>query len=139
MDCISDYSTIANIILESVIGGWHRLSLSEEVVILTVLGMKSAPLRTAEVVQGLRSLMRTARAEKGFINGRLYLDIDDRNSVWYEERWRNREDFEEQVRSPRFTRLLALMESASEPPVIEFHFVSETRNLDLVRAVRETR
>ena len=81
-------------------------------------------------------LMRAARAEKGFVSGWLDLDPEDANSVRYEERWQTREDFEDQLRSPRFTRFLALMESASEQPALEFHFVSETQGLEYVAAVR---
>lgn len=83
--------------------------------------------------------MRTARAEKGFLNCRLFVDVDDKDMVRYEERWQTRQDFEDQMRSARFTRLLALMESASERPTLEFHVVSETRSLDYVAAVRGTK
>jgi len=107
-----------------------------ESVMLAMLRMKSAPLQRAEVVQGLRVLMRAARAEKGFMTGWLGVEPDDANSIHYEERWQTREDFEDQLRSSRFTRLLALMESASEQPLLEFHFVSETRGLEYVAAVR---
>ena len=107
-----------------------------ECVILTNLRMKSAPLRRAEVVQALRALMRSARAEKGFIAGWLDFEPEEANSIHYEERWQTREDFEDQLRSSRFTRLLALMESASERPSLEFHFVTETRGLEYVAAVR---
>lgn len=88
------------------------------------------------MVQALRVLMRAARAEKGFMAGWLDLESDDANGIHYEERWQTREDFEEQLHSSRFTRLLDLMESASERPSLEFHFVSETRGLEYVAAVR---
>ena len=88
------------------------------------------------MVQALRVVMRAARAEKGFMAGWLDFEPDEANSVHYEERWQTREDFEDQLRSSRFTRLLAVMESASEQPSLEFHFVSETRGLEYVAAVR---
>lgn len=99
--------------------------------------MKSPASRTAELVQALRSVMRPARAEKGFINCQLYFDAENRSTICYEERWTTREDFAEQVRSPRFTRLLDLMEFAKEQPSLEFHFVSETRGLEYVAEVRD--
>ena len=98
--------------------------------------MKSSAHGAAELVQALRSLMRPARAEKGFLAGQLYLDADDANAVRYEERWQTREDLDDQVRSSRYTRLLTLMESAAEQPSLEFHFVSETHGLEYVAAVR---
>jgi quinol monooxygenase YgiN len=64
------------------------------------------------------------------------LDVDDANAIHYEERWRSPQDIETQVRSPRYTHLLALMESASEQPSLEFHFVSETRGLEYVASAR---
>ena len=103
-----------------------------------MLQLRSVPQRTPEVIQALRSLMRSARAEKGLIACRLYLDADDSQSLCYEERWQTSRYLEQQVRSPRYTRLLALMESASEQPSLEFHFVSETRGLDYVASIRGT-
>ncbi len=88
------------------------------------------------MVKALRMLLRAARAETGFISGRLCLGADDPDATLYEERWQTREDFEDQLRSSRYTRLLALMESAAEQPSLEFHFVSETRGLEYVAAVR---
>ncbi len=88
------------------------------------------------MLQALRLLMRAARAEKGFVTGQLLADADDDLEICYEERWRSRDDFEDQVRSGRYTRLLALMESAQEEPSLEFHFVSESRGLEYVAAVR---
>jgi quinol monooxygenase YgiN len=84
----------------------------------------------------LRLLTRAARAEKGFITCQTYFDADDSNAIIYEERWQTQEDFEDQVRSARYSRLLALMESALEQPSLEFHFVSKTLGLDYVGAVR---
>lgn len=80
--------------------------------------------------------MRPARAEKGFLSSQIALDVDDASALRYEERWESDEDLESQIRSPRYTRLLALMESASERPSLEFHFIAETRGLEYVAAVR---
>ncbi len=80
--------------------------------------------------------MRSARAEKGFITCGLYLEADNANTVCYEERWETREDMERQLRSPRYTCVLALMESASKPPTLEFLFVSEMRGLEYIANVR---
>jgi quinol monooxygenase YgiN len=98
--------------------------------------MKSSAPRTAEMVQALRLISRAARAEKGLLDCRILLDADDANTVDYEERWKTREDFDDQVRSPRYTQLLALMESASEQPSLEFHFFADTRGLEYVAELR---
>lgn len=102
----------------------------------TLLRMRSPQLETADLLKALRSLMRSARAEKGFVLCRLCLDADDANTISYEERWQTRADFEAQLRSDRYTRLLTLMESAAEAPSLEFNCISESRGLDYIEAVR---
>ena len=101
--------------------------------------MKSSAPHTTEVIAALRSLMRRARAEKGFINSQIAVDVDDPTAIQYEERWQSGADLENQIRSLRYTQLISLMEFASEPPLLEFHFVSETRSLDYIAAVRDKR
>lgn len=105
----------------------------------TFLRIKAAPRKVAELAAALRDLTRRARAEKGFISCTSYFEADDTNTVCYEEQWQSREDLEEQIRSPRYTHLLALMESATERPLLEFRFISEIRGLEYVAAVRGER
>ena len=107
--------------------------------IITILRLKSSGLHKAELLQALHSLMRPARAEKGFLTSQILLDVDDASAIRYEEWWESGEELESQVRSARFTRLLALMESATERPSLEFHSVAETRGLEYVAAVRGER
>lgn len=64
------------------------------------------------------------------------MDANDENTIRYEERWRSEEDFQEQARSARYTGLLSLVDSSAEQPSLEFHFVSETRGLDYLAALR---
>ena len=102
----------------------------------TTLRMKGPPTSKAEMLKAFRWLMRPARAGKGFVDCRLYLDADDADAICYEERWQTREDLEAQICSDRYTRLLTLMESASERPSLEFIRISETRGLEYVESLR---
>jgi len=98
--------------------------------------MKTTPRKTVELVAALRSLNRRVLAERGLVSSASYLLADDASTVCYEERWESRQDLEDQIRSPRYKHLLALMETATEPPLLEFRFISETRGLEYVAAVR---
>jgi len=98
--------------------------------------MKSSPPHAGELIRAFRLLIRQAGAEKGFITCRLSLEAENANTLCYEERWETQKDFEKQARSPRYFQILALMESATEPPSLEFHFVSETRGLEYLEALR---
>jgi hypothetical protein len=56
--------------------------------------------------------------------------------VQYLEDWATEESLQQELRSDRFTTLAALMESTSEPPVVEFTLPCGTRGLDYVEQVR---
>ena len=59
-----------------------------------------------------------------------------RSTVHYLEEWETEADMRRRVRSPRFTSLLAVMESPQEPPQVQFDFVTRTRGIDYVAEIR---
>ncbi len=67
---------------------------------------------------------------------RLTADVDDPDLLWYVEEWREAADLVAEIRTLRFARVLALMETAAEAPSLEFRFVSEVRGLDYVEEAR---
>ena len=90
------------------------------------------------LIDALRSLMVPTRRERGCTSCQLALSSEssDPMRLSYVEDWSSEEDLREQVRSDRFSRLLELMESASERPHLRFDLGSETRGLDYVEEVR---
>ena len=54
----------------------------------------------------------------------------------YLEDWETEADIRRRVRSPRFTSLLAVMESTLEQPQVQFDFISSTRGIDYVAEIR---
>jgi quinol monooxygenase YgiN len=84
-----------------------------------------------------RSLMRLTRLENGCLGCSVQIEEDDRYTVHYVEEWANEEDLRRRVRSPRFTSLLQLLETAAEPPQVQFDFVTTTSGLEYVAAVRD--
>ena len=67
----------------------------------------------------------------------LCVEVGDPDVICYVEEWPDVEGLDEYLRSARFGRMLALMETAVEAPTLEFRFVSKTRGLDYVAEVRE--
>ena len=57
-------------------------------------------------------------------------------SVRYEEEWDTEEAMRTRLRSEQFTRVLEVLESAPEPPTVQFEFITRTRGLDYVEEVR---
>ena len=80
--------------------------------------------------------MLPAQAAPGFVACHLYLDADRPNGLYYVERWGTTEDLDRRIRSSEYTRLLALMESAAEPPELTLSWVTNEKGLDYLEAVR---
>jgi quinol monooxygenase YgiN len=90
----------------------------------------------AEMIQTLRSLMLLLPAAPGFISCRLYREADDANTICYVEEWHTPGDLDRQIRSIHYTRLLALMEDAAEPPELRLNWVTDVKGLEYLEAVR---
>ena len=88
------------------------------------------------MVQALRSIMLPARAERGFVSSCIYQEVDKPEALCYVEEWAELAQLEEQIRSRRFGRLLAVMETAPKQPVLEVRSISETRGLDYISSLR---
>ena len=87
-----------------------------------------------ELLEALRFLITGTRLEAGCCGCSAWAEPDA--TVHYVEEWETEADMRCRVRSPRFTSLLAVMESAREPPRVHFDFVTRTRGLDYVAEVR---
>lgn len=87
-----------------------------------------------QILQALRFLMVGTRLEEGCLACTAWAERD--STVQYLEEWASEEDMQQRVRSDAFTSLLAVMEAASEPPQVQFDFVTTTRGLDYVAEVR---
>ena len=88
------------------------------------------------MVKALRSIMLPARAERGFVSSSICQEVDAPEALCYIEEWASPEQMEEQFRSRRFGRLLAVMETAPKPPVLEVRLLAETRGLDYISTLR---
>ena len=99
------------------------------------VALRAASARDAnELLETLRFLMTTTRLEPGCLDCSAWAERD--STVHYNEGWATEMDARRRVRSAGFTSLLALMECATEPPVVKFDFVTMTRGLDFVEEVR---
>ena len=87
-----------------------------------------------ELLEAFRFLMVGTRLESGCLGCSTWSDPD--GTVHYVEEWATEADMRQRVQSARFTSLLAVLESAHEPPKVQFDFVATTRGLDYVAEVR---
>ena len=90
----------------------------------------------AEMLEALRSVMAATQTEPACASVQVFQDVSEPQVFRYVEEWRQEEGLERRIRSRPFSRLLALMETASEAPLLEFFVGSEVRGLDYVAALR---
>jgi quinol monooxygenase YgiN len=101
---------------------------------LTIV-LKAASARGVhDLLEALRFLTTGTRLEPGCQDCLAWADADA--AVHYIEEWMSEADLRRHVRSARFTSLLGVIESAPEPPLVHFDFVTTTRGLDYVADVR---
>jgi quinol monooxygenase YgiN len=100
---------------------------------LTV-SMSAPPRCTQDVLEALRFLMVGTRLQNECVTCSVWADSD--GTIHYTEEWATEAAMRCRVQSDAFTSLLAVMESAREPPEVHFDFVTTTRGLDYVAEVR---
>jgi quinol monooxygenase YgiN len=88
------------------------------------------------LLEALHSVMVAAQVEPNCTRAYLSQDVNEPRVLHYAEEWRNERELERWIRSRQFGRLLALMETASEAPVLQFDVAAETRGLPYVAALR---
>jgi len=101
-----------------------------------VLRMVAPVHRAEELVRTLRSLMLPLQAASGFISCRLYTEADRPEALCYVEEWGTSEELDNQIRSNHFTRLLAVMEAAAEPPELRLNWITDVKGLEYLEKVR---
>jgi quinol monooxygenase YgiN len=103
-----------------------------------VLRLAARPSRSVGMSRALRSLMLGLPAASGFVSCRLYVVAGEPHSLCYVEEWQTTQDLDQQIRSSHWTRLLALMEEAVEPPAVQFQWISDVKGLEYLEGVRSS-
>lgn len=101
-----------------------------------VLEISSRSDSLPATVQALTTVMLQARLERACEDSRLYAEIGNPQSLRYVEQWETLQALASQLRSARFGMLLAIMETASEPPELEMRTIADPRGLEFVSALR---
>ena len=92
--------------------------------------------RTPSLRIALQALARLARLERGCLETHLFTENHDPRSFCYIEAWDTEEDLRLMLCSEHFTRLVELMETATEPPMLDFRTVTAIRGLEFAWQAR---
>jgi hypothetical protein len=97
----------------------------------------SVPLGESGVVtEALHHIMVEAREHPGCLSCTLRIEAGRWVGIRYDEEWAGEDWLQREVRSERFTSLASLIESATEPPLVEFTLPEGTLGLEYVERVR---
>jgi quinol monooxygenase YgiN len=87
-------------------------------------------------LEALRLVMLSARLDRDCMRSQVLEDPDVPGTIIYLEEWSTEEAVARRVAADQFATLLALMETASSRPSLEFRVVTQVRGLEFVEAVR---
>jgi quinol monooxygenase YgiN len=101
-----------------------------------VFWLKTRRRDSRTVALALQSVLQPAQLDRDCIRCGLTVAVDAPGQFFYYEEWTSEEQLCCQLRSDRFRQMLALMEAAVEPPVLEIRLVNEVRGLEYVKSLR---
>ncbi len=104
--------------------------------ILVTLSVSAPPNRRDEMIEVFWTLLGPLRVEPGCLACGLYAELCDGDGLLYMEEWETAEELEQHMRSARYERLLAVMETSARPPVLRFQTISDSRGMEYLEAVR---
>jgi quinol monooxygenase YgiN len=105
--------------------------------IIESIGIVAHRENRKELQAALSYLLGPTRVEAGCVHCRLYQDVNDLNTLYFESVWKTEADLLRHLRSEIYKQLLVLLELGAEPPSVQFHTVSETHGLEFVHATRQ--
>lgn len=74
--------------------------------------------------------------DRGFIEGRIYQEVGNPDSLCFEQEWSTESELKSHIRSSCFTDLLMLMETSPEVPLLEIHSVTDVFGMKYIETVR---
>jgi quinol monooxygenase YgiN len=93
--------------------------------------------KRSEALRTLRSLRGPTEAYPACRRYCLYRDADDENRLLLLQEWTTQAALDQYIRSDLYRTILAVMETASEPPEIRFDTLAQTAGVEVVEAARD--
>src|SRR5678816_1446462 len=90
-----------------------------------------------EVLQALRSLRGPTEAHAGCCAYHVYRDDGDENAVLLMQEWATPLALDRYIRSDLYRTVLAVIETASEPPDVRFDTVVQRGGMEIIASARE--
>lgn len=102
------------------------------------LYLRTPAKRTLALRVALQALERQAQLQRGCLETHLFMESRDHRSLCYTEAWDTEENLGLMLCSEHFTRLAELMETAAEPPTLDFRTIDAIRGLEFAQQARHS-
>ena len=91
--------------------------------------------KARSMTEALHLLVASTRTEPGFVGCSVAADLGEKGRIRYSEEWLTEDALQRQFQTDRFRRLIALVENATEAPIVEFLLPGGSRGLEYVQDV----
>ena len=125
------YQLITRISGMSLGNAWGSLTM-----IISLVELVPSSANRVAMLEVLRLAQRGARTKNACLACDIYETVDANRTILYLERWRSLEDLYGHIQSCIYLRVLNAMDLAAEEPTVSIHEVSNTRSMDLIKALR---
>ncbi len=105
--------------------------------IIESVRIAATPAKCEQLHRALAAWAGPTSVESGCLSCRIFKETGGRQAYCYQAQWKTQDDLLRHIRTEHYKRLLVLMELGTEPPLVEFHTVTETKGLDLIESTRK--
>jgi quinol monooxygenase YgiN len=102
------------------------------------LYLRIPPKRASSLLVALQALERQTQLQRGCVETHLFAECRDPQNLCYTEMWDTEENLCLMLCSEHFTRLAELMETAAEPPTLDFRTITAIRGLEFAQQARHS-
>jgi len=95
------------------------------------------PAKCEPLLRALVAWAGPTAAEPGCLSCRILQENSAPQAFCYQAHWNTQGDLVRHLRTEHYKRLLMLMELGTTRPLIEFHTVTETQGLELIKRARK--
>jgi len=104
--------------------------------IQATIRLKIPPQKLESVLKILRAVVELCGVVRGCLGCHLYADLQEKDVLMLEQRWRDEEDLEIHIRSNEYRNLLLALELAVKRPDIRFDTISGSTGIETIEKAR---
>ena len=103
--------------------------------IIVTLQLKVTPEKRWDVLKTIRSIIGPTTVRSGCLHCGLYTNTTNDDDLILLEKWESKGALERHIRSDEFRKVIAAIETASEPPDINFNTITSIEGMELVEKI----